>query len=118
MQNLKDGSLCRRHNLISEAAPISLFWVNPPPPHFKQANHGTYSNPGTQVGAQNRAFSAVSLFTAVSVKRCIGKGPRKSSFNQIIDKDEQEVASGKQYVRHACSQDKLEFKVFLALGHP
>ena len=77
-----------------------------------------YSNPGNQVGAQNKAVSAVSLFTAVLVKRCFGKGPRKSSSNQIIDKDEQEVASGKQYVRHACPQDKLEFKVFLALGHP
>ena len=50
--------------------------------------------------------------------RSIGKGPRKSSSNQIIDKDQQEVASGKQYMKHACPQDKLEFKVFLALGHP
>ena len=48
----------------------------------------------------------------------MGKGPRESSSNQIIDKVEQEVASGKQYVRHACPQDKLEFNVFLALGHP
>ena len=50
--------------------------------------------------------------------RSIGKGPRKSSSNQIIDKDQQEVASGKQYMKHACPQDKLEFKVFLALRHP
>ena len=77
-----------------------------------------YSNPGNQVGTQNKAFSAVSLFTAVSVMRSIGKGPRKSSSNQIIDKDQQEVASGKQYMKHACPQDKLEFKVFLALRHP
>ena len=70
------------------------------------------------VGARNKAFSVVSLFTAVSVKRCIGKVPRKSSSNQFIDKDEQEVASGKQSVRHACPHHKLEFKVFLALGHP
>ena len=41
MQNLKDGSLCRRHNLISEAARISLFWVphnglsELPEKHFK-----------------------------------------------------------------------------------
>ena len=48
----------------------------------------------------------------------MSKGPRESSSNQIRNKDEQEVALGKQYVRHACPQDKLEFKVFLALGHP
>ena len=28
--------------------------------HFKQANHGTYSNPGTQVGALNKDFGDVS----------------------------------------------------------
>ena len=27
---------------------------------FLQPNHGTYSNPGTQVGTQNKNFSAVS----------------------------------------------------------
>ena len=26
---------------------------------FKQANHGAYSNPGTQMGAQNKDFGAV-----------------------------------------------------------
>ena len=28
--------------------------------HFKQANHGAYSNPGTQVGALNKDFGDVS----------------------------------------------------------
>ena len=27
---------------------------------FKQANHGTYSNPSTQVGTQDKDFGAVS----------------------------------------------------------
>ena len=27
--------------------------------YFQQSNHGMYSNPGTQVGAENRDFGAV-----------------------------------------------------------
>ena len=81
----KNPSLRRRRILTSasdvcKAAPILLFWVtnglnelpevglefpfiligkssNGP---FWQANHGAYSNPGTQVEAQNKDFGAVS----------------------------------------------------------
>ena len=36
-----------------------LSWLANRQWHFKQANHGTYSNPGTQVRAQNKDFSNV-----------------------------------------------------------
>ena len=45
----------------------------------------------------------------------MGKGLGKSPINYIINKDKQEVVSGKQNVRAACPKDKLEFKIFLAL---
>ena len=35
---------------------------------FLQPNHGTYSNPGTQVGTQNKNFSAVSQMDFTRVK--------------------------------------------------
>ena len=53
----------------SEAATISLFWkwvsnfpffwLANPQWLFQQANHGVYSNPGTQLMAQNKDFGAV-----------------------------------------------------------
>lgn len=42
----------------------------------------------------------------------MGKGLSKSSSNKIIDKDKQEVATGKQDMWAACPKDKLEFKLF------
>ena len=79
-------SLHRRLNLTSvsnvcEAVPRSLFYFRPPTDStnyrkgvsnflliwltnrqwlFEQANHGAYSNPGTQVGAHNKDFGTVS----------------------------------------------------------
>ena len=44
----------------------------------------------------------------------MGKGLSKSSSNEIINKDEQEVAPGKQNMRAACSKDKREFQFFLS----
>ena len=42
----------------------------------------------------------------------MGKAPGKSSFNKIINYDEQEFTPGKQNVRDACPKDKVEFNVF------
>ena len=71
---------------VFEAAPISLFWapggLNKLPEvcfefpfnligkstmTFSLANHGAFSNPGTQVGAQNEDFRAVSRTDLTSV---------------------------------------------------
>ena len=72
---------------VCEAAPISLFWasngLNELPEvsfefpftligksemaFFYQVNHGAYSNPGTQVGAKNMDFGAVSQTTITTV---------------------------------------------------
>ena len=38
------------------------------------------------------------------------KGPGNPSSNKTINKDEQEVALGKQNVRAACLKDVLEFQ--------
>ena len=43
--------LCLRHELSSCLA--NRLW------HFSQTNHGAYSNPDTQLGAQNKDFCAV-----------------------------------------------------------
>ena len=42
------------------------------------------------------------------------RGPGKSSFNEIISQDSQELAAGQQNVTAACPKDKLEFNVFRA----
>ena len=42
----------------------------------------------------------------------MGKGPGTSFSNQIINKDKQEVALGKQNVRPACLKDELKFTFF------
>ena len=42
----------------------------------------------------------------------MGKSPGTSYSNQIINKDKQEVALGKQNVRPGCLKDKLKFKFF------
>ena len=42
------------------------------------------------------------------------RGPGKSSFNEIISQDSQELAAGQQNVRAAYPKDKLEFNVFRA----
>ena len=85
------SNLRHRHNLmlisnIWEAVMISLFWgptesmnyqkviLNFPSTEwandnglFQQANHGTYSNPGTQVVAQNKNLVTVSRWTQLEV---------------------------------------------------
>ena len=38
---------------------------------FSQANHGSYSNPGTQVGTQNKDFGTVSQTDQTRVKFCL-----------------------------------------------
>ena len=49
----------------------------------------------------------------------MGKAPSKSSSNEIINLDEQEMAPGKQNKRAACPKEKLEFTFFQALlCHP
>ena len=40
----------------------------------------------------------------------MGKGSGKSSFNKIIDQDQQEVASGKQNMRAACQNARTSWK--------
>ena len=85
------SNLWHRHNLmlisnVWEAVMISLFWgptesmnyqkviLNFPSTEwandnglFQQANHGTYSNPGTQVVAQNKNLVTVSRWTQLEV---------------------------------------------------
>ena len=83
---------------IGEAVPISLFWAsnglnyrkyvsNFPSTWladrqwpYQQANHSAYSNPGTQVGTQNKDFGAVSQTDLTrssfpSVVQAIGNEP-------------------------------------------
>ena len=85
------SNLWHRHNLtlisnVWEAVIISLFWgptesmnyqnviLNFPSSEwandngpFQQANHGTYSNPGTQVVAENKNLVTVSRWTQLEV---------------------------------------------------
>ena len=85
------SNLRHRHNLtlisnVWEAVMISLFWgptesmnyqkviLNFPSSEwandngpFQQANHGTYSNSGTQVVAQNKNLVTVSRWTQLEV---------------------------------------------------
>ena len=57
--------------------------------HFKQANHGAYSNLGTQVGAQNKDFSSVSqTFRAVS-----GNQSQRQQYIFIPDTERERVES-------------------------
>ena len=46
----------------------------------------------------------------------MGKGQASQPFTKSLNKDEQEVVSGKQNVKAACPKDKLEYKLFSSPG--
>ena len=46
----------------------------------------------------------------------MGKGQASQPFTKSLNKDEQEVVSGKQNVKAACPKDKMEYKLFSSPG--
>ena len=46
----------------------------------------------------------------------MGKGQASQPFTKSLNKDEQEVVSGKQNVKAACPKDKLDYKLFSSPG--